>query len=291
MNNIVASDNIKIENMIYEIRGKQVMLDSDLADLYGCKNGTKEINQAVKNNIEKFPERYCFRITEKEYSSLKSKILTSKGGSRKGHTVFTEQGVYMLATILKGKLATSITIAIMDAFVAMKSIINTSLIEQKYINSLVLEHDNEIKLLQESFNKLNTKENNNHIFCEGQIYDAYSLLIDILSKAKKEIIIIDNYAGKKLFDIIKDINIKVKIYTENIDNISKEKYEKQYNNLEIINTNIFHDRFIIIDNKILYHSGASFKDLGKKCFAITKMEDNNILQELLNKLKKYYEED
>ena len=291
MNNIVVSDNIKIENMIYEIRGKQVMLDSDLADLYGCKNGTKEINQAVKNNIEKFPERYCFRITEKEYSSLKSKNLTSKGGSRKGHTVFTEQGVYMLATILKGKLATSITIAIMDAFVAMKSIINTSLIEQKYINSLVLEHDNEIKLLQESFDKLNIKENNNHIFYEGQIYDAYSLLIDILSKAKKEIIIIDNYAGKKLFDIIKDINIKVKIYTENIDNISKEKYEKQYNNLEIINTNISHDRFIIIDNKILYHSGASFKDLGKKCFAITKMEDNNILKELLNKLKKYYEED
>ena len=291
MNNIVVSDNIKIENMIYEIRGKQVMLDSDLADLYGCKNGTKEINQAVKNNIEKFPERYCFRITEKEYSSLKSKNLTSKGGSRKGHTVFTEQGVYMLATILKGKLATSITIAIMDAFVAMKSIINTSLIEQKYINSLVLEHDNEIKLLQESFDKLNIKENNNHIFYEGQIYDAYSLLIDILSKAKKEIIIIDNYAGKKLFDIIKDINIKVKIYTENIDNISKKKYEKQYNNLEIINTNIFHDRFIIIDNKILYHSGASFKDLGKKCFAITKMEDNNILKELLNKLKKYYEED
>ena len=286
MNNIVVSDNIKIENMIYEIRGKQVMLDSDLADLYGCKNGTKEINQAVKNNIEKFPERYCFRITEKEYSSLKSKNLTSKGGSRKGHTVFTEQGVYMLATILKGKLATSITIAIMDAFVAMKSIINTSLIEQKYINSLVLEHDNEIKLLQESFDKLNIKENNNHIFYEGQIYDAYSLLIDILSKAKKEIIIIDNYAGKKLFDIIKDINIKVKIYTENIDNISKEKYEKQYNNLEIINTNIFHDRFIIIDNKLLYHSGASFKDLGKKCFAITKMEDDNILKELLNKLKK-----
>ena len=218
MNNIVVSDNIKIENMIYEIRGKQVMLDSDLADLYGCKTGTKEINQAVKNNIEKFPKRYCFRITEKEYSSLKSKILTLKGGSRKGHTVFTEQGVYMLATILKSKVATKITIAIMDAFVVMKSIINTSLIEQKYINSLVLEHDNKIKLLQESFNKLNTKENNNHIFYEDRYKDAY-------------------------------------------------------------------------DNKILYHSGASFKDLGKKCFAITKMEDNNILKELLNKLKKYYEED
>ena len=291
MNKIVVDDNIKIENMIYEIRGKQVMLDSDLATLYGCKNGTKEINQAVKNNIEKFPERYCFRITEKEYSSLKSKVLTSRGGSRKGHTVFTEQGVYMLATILKGKLATSITIAIMDAFVVMKNIINTSLIEQKYFNELTIKNTEDIKLLQESFDKLNTKESNNHIFYEGQIYDAYSLLIDILSKAKKEIIIIDNYAGKKLFDIIRNINVKVKIYTENIDNISKEKYEKQYSNIEIINTNIFHDRFIIIDNRVLYHSGASFKDLGKKCFAITKIVDNNILEELLDKLKKCYEED
>ena len=293
MNNIVVSDNIKIENMIYEIRGKQVMLDSDLAKLYNVE--TKRINEAVKNNIEKFPERYCFKLNDNQSNNLRSKISTSKtngnGGRKYNQRVFTEQGVYMLATILKSKVATKITIAIMDAFVVMKSIINTSLIEQKYINSLVLEHDNEIKLLQESFDKLNIKENNNHIFYEGQIYDAYSLLIDILSKAKKEIIIIDNYAGKKLFDIIKDINIKVKIYTENIDNISKEKYEKQYNNLEIINTNIFHDRFIIIDNKILYHSGASFKDLGKKCFAITKMEDNNILKELLNKLKKYYEED
>ena len=251
--------------------------------MYGCKNRTKEINQAVKNNIEKFPERYCFRITEKEYSSLKSKVLTSRGGSRKGHTVFTEQGVYMLATILKGKLATSITIAIMDAFVVMKNIINTSLIEQKYINKLVLEHDSKIDLI---LGKLNTNEGINHIFYEGQIYDAYSLLIDILSKAKKEIIIIDNYAGKKLFDIIRNINVKVKVYTENIDNISKEKYEKQYSNIEIINTNTFHDRFIIIDNRVLYHSGASFKDLGKKCFAITKIVEDNILKELLDKLKK-----
>ena len=179
----------------------------------------------------------------------------------------------------------------MDAFVAMKKIINTSLIEQKYFNELTIKNTEDIKLLQESFDKLNTKESNNHIFYEGQIYDAYSLFIDILSKARKEIIIIDNYAGKKLFDIIKNINVNVKIYTENIDNISKEKYEKQYNNLEIINTHIFHDRFIIIDNKVLYHSGASFKDLGKKCFAITKIVDNNILEELLDKLKKCYEED
>ena len=159
-------------------------------------------------------------------------------------------------------------------------------IEHKLKNSIILNHENRILKLEESFDKFNEKEKINTIFYEGQIYDAYSLLIDIFKEANEEIIIIDNYAGKKLFDIIKDINIKVKIYTENIDNISKEKYEKQYNNLEIINTNIFHDRFIIIDNKLLYHSGASFKDLGKKCFAITKMEDDNILKELLNKLKK-----
>ena len=287
MNNIMVSDNIKIENMIYEIIGKQVMLDSDLAKLYNLE--TKRINEAVKNNIEKFPERYCFQLNDEESNNLRSKISTSKinshGGKRYNQRVFTEQGVYMLATILKSKEATKITIAIMDTFVVMKKIINTSLIEQKYFNELTIKNTEDIKLLQESFDKLNTKESNNHIFYEGQIYDAYSLLIDILSKAKKEIIVIDNYAGKKLFDIIRNINVKVKIYTENIDNISKVKYEKQYSNIEIINTNIFHDRFIIIDNKVLYHSGASFKNLGKKCFAITKMADDNILKELLNKLK------
>ena len=294
MNNIVVSDNIKIENMIYEIRGKQVMLDSDLAMLYGCKNGTKSLNLAVKRHINRFPERFMFQLTKEEYSSIYSRFqfeTLNKNNQKQGLNikylpyVFTEQGVAMLSAILKTDIAEEISIKIMDAFIVMKKIINTSLIEQKYINSLVLEHDNEIKLLQESFNKLNTKESNNHIFYEGQIYDAYSLLIDILSKAKKEIIVIDNYAGKKLFDIIRNINVKVKIYTENIDNISKVKYEKQYSNIEIINTNIFHDRFIIIDNKVLYHSGASFKDLGKKCFAITKMADDNILKELLNKLK------
>ena len=293
MNNIMVSDNIKIENMIYEIRGKKVMLDSDLAKLYNVE--TKRINEAVKNNIEKFPERYCFKLSDNESDNLLVEIFDQKiekrGGKYKNPRVFTEQGVYMLATILKSKEATKITIAIMDAFVVMKKIINTSLIEQKYFNELTIKNTEDIKLLQESFDKLNTKESNNHIFYDGQIYDAYSLLIDILSKAKKEIIVIDNYAGKKLFDIIRNINVKVKIYTENIDNISKEKYEKQYSNIEIINTNIFHDRFVIIDNKVLYHSGASFKDLGKKCFAITKIVDNNILEELLDKLKKCYEED
>ena len=294
MNNVIVKNDVKIENMIYEIRGKQVMLDSDLARLYGCKNGTKSLNLAVKRHINRFPERFMFQLTKKEYSSIYSRFqfeTLNKSNQKQGLNikylpyVFTEQGVAMLSAILKTDVAEEISIKIMDAFVAMKKIINTSLIEQKYFNELTIKNTEDIKLLQESFNKLNTKESNNHIFYEGQIYDAYSLLIDILSKAKKEIIIIDNYAGKKLFDIIKNINVKVKIYTENIDNISKEKYEKQYSNLSIFTTDIFHDRFIIIDNKTLYHSGASFKDLGKKCFAITKIDDTKITKDLLERLK------
>ena len=292
MNELIKKE--KIENLIYEIRGKQVMLDSDLARLYGCKNGTKSLNLAVKRNINRFPERFMFQLTKEEYSSIYSRFqieTLNKNNQKQGLNikylpyVFTEQGVAMLSAILKTDVAEEISIKIMDAFVAMKKIINTSLIEQKYFNELTIKNTEDIKLLQESFNKLNTKESNNHIFYEGQIYDSYSLLIDILSKARKEIIIIDNYAGRELFNIIKDIKVNIKVYTENIDNTAKEKYEKQYSNLSIFTTDIFHDRFIVIDNKILYHSGASFKDLGKKCFAITKIEDTKIIKDLLERLK------
>lgn len=294
MNNVIVKNDVKIENMIYEIRGKQVMLDSDLARLYGCKNGTKSLNLAVKRHINRFPERFMFQLTKEEYSSIYSRFqfeTLNKNNQKQGLNikylpyVFTEQGVAMLSAILKTDVAEEISIKIMDAFVAMKKIINTSLIEQKYFNELTIKNTEDIKLLQESFNKLNMKESNNHIFYEGQIYDSYSLVIDILSKARKEIIIIDNYAGKKLFDIIKNIKVNIKVYTENIDNTAREKYEKQYSNLSIFTTDIFHDRFIVIDNKILYHSGASFKDLGKKCFAMTKIDDTKIIKDLLERLK------
>ncbi len=295
MNEIIVKDNIKIENLIYEIRGKQVMLDSDLAMLYGCKNGTKSLNLAVKRHINRFPERFMFQLTKEEYSSIYSRFqfeTLNKNNQKQGLNikylpyVFTEQGVAMLSAILKTDVAEEISIKIMDAFVAMKNIINTSLIEQKYINSLVLEHDNEIRLLQESFNKLSTKEKINHIFYNGQIYDAYSLLIDILNKAKKEIIIIDNYAGKELFDITKDIKVNIKIYTKNIDEVSKKKYMQEYSNIEIITTDIFHDRFIILDNKELYNLGSSLKDIGKKCTSINRIEDSTILKELISRLNK-----
>ena len=289
MNNIMVSDNIKIENMIYEIRGKKVMLDADLARLYGCKNGTKSLNLAVKRNMERFPKDFYFQIDKNEYDNLKFQFETSSwnmyGGVRKLPYVFTEQGVVMLATVLKTENASIVSVNIMRAFVAMKSIIDTSLIEQKYINSLVLEHDTNIKLLQQSFDEFSSKEKVNHIFYDGQIYDAYSLLINILGMAKKEIIIIDNYAGKELFDITKNIMVNIKVYTKNIDEIAIKKYRQEYSNIEIINTDIFHDRFIILDNSELYNIGSSLKDIGKKCSSINKIEDNTILKGLISRLE------
>ena len=282
MNNIVINEN-QIQNMIYEIRGKQVMLDSDLAILYGVE--TKRINEAVKNNPMKFPDRLTFRIEEFEYNILKSKISTSKGGSRKGHSVFTEQGVYMLATILKSSVATQVTLNIMDAFVAMRHFIGSTLIEQKYINNQVLKNTDDIKKLQETFDKFIKPEENNHIFFEGQVYDAYSLLYDIFSMFKEEIIIIDNYADKKLLDMICKIDKRIIIYSKNMNEELISKYNKQYGNVEIINNCKFHDRFIIIDKMILYNCGASFKDLGNKCFSINKIENKRILNEILEELK------
>ena len=285
-------EELNIENMIYEIRGKQVMLDSDLSKLYQCKNGTKEINQAVKNNPDKFPERYSFQLSDNEYNNLRSKNLTSSlesgyGGRRYNPRVFTEQGIAMLSTILKSKVAVETSIRIMDAFVKMRKIISSNLIEQKYINELVIKDNERINLLEESFSKLEEKEKINHIFYEGQIYDAYSLLIDIFRKAKKEIIIIDNYADKSILDMITNLNVKVIIVTKKFNllkDIDIKKYNKQYHNLKVIYSDKFHDRFVIIDKKVLYHSGASFKDLGNKCFSINKMEDKEYLEIIIRNI-------
>ena len=187
-------EELNIENMIYEIRGKQVMLDSDLAKLYECKNGTKDINKAVKRNIERFPKNFYFQITEEEMKKLWFQSGTANKMIRSLPYVFTEQGIAMLSSVLHTQIAISQRIRIMDAFVKMRKIISSNLIEQKYINELVIKDNERINLLEESFSKL--EEKINHIFYEGQIYDAYSLLIDIFKGAKEEIIIIDNYADK-----------------------------------------------------------------------------------------------
>ncbi len=283
-------EELNIENMIYEIRGKQVMLDSDLAKLYNVE--TKRINEAVKNNPDKFPGRFSFRLNEIEMENLWSKFSTAKisNMSRSYPRVFTEQGIAMLSTILKSKVAVETSIRIMDAFVKMRKIISSSLIEQKYINELVIKDNERINLLEESFSKLEEKEKINHIFYEGQIYDAYSLLIDIFNEAKKEIIIIDNYADKSILDMITNLNVKVTIVTKKFNllkDIDIKKYNNQYHNLKVKYSDNFHDRFMIIDRKDLYHSGASYKDLGNKCFAITKMEDKEYLETILKNIGEY----
>ena len=282
INDLIEIEDIKIENMIYEIRGKQVILDSDLAKLYHVE--TKRINEAVKNNMEKFPERFSFVLTKEEAINLRSKISTSRlnnhGGNRYAPRVFTEQGVAMLATILKSKVATQVSIRIMDAFVEMRKYISSDLIEH---SKMLINHENRLALLENTFDSF--KDKNNHLFFEGQIYDAYSLMIKIFDKAKESIIIIDNYINKNILDILSKTNRRVTLVTNKYNNIDYEKYKEQYNNVTLVVNNSFHDRFIILDKKILYHSGASFKDLGKKCFAITKIESKELLNSLLEKLE------
>lgn len=278
----IINKEVSINELIYNVRGKLVMLDADLAKLYQCINGTKDINKAVKRNEERFPEDFYFQLNEDEIRNLRFQNGTANVSNmaRTLPYVFTEQGVAMLSAVLKTNVASQVSVKIMRAFVEMKKYIATNNFSNRISNleTKTIEHDNKINLIPD---KLSTKEVNNHIFYEGQIYDAYSLLINILNQSKKKIIIIDNYASKELFDIIKDINKNITIITKNIDEVLIKKYKKQYNNINIIKSDIFHDRFIIIDNEILYHSGASFKDLGNKCFAINKIIDKDILNKLL----------
>ena len=286
MNEIIELENIKVEDMIYEIRGVQVMLDSDLGKLYQVE--TKRINEAVKNNPEKFPGRFSFILDDSEKENLWSKFSTANisSKSRSNPRVFTEKGIYMLATILKSKVATSVSITIMDTFVKMRHYINYNKTFLPH-RVLLLEEkvDDNTKIINELFDKFDCEDiAKNHIFFEGEFYDAYSLLIDVFDKAKNEIIIIDNYAGKELLDILKSIDKRIIIVSKNIDDILKEKYESQYSNITFINDDSFHDRFIILDRKLFYTCGASFKDLGKKSFAINEFRDTKYLIKILELL-------
>lgn len=277
MNEITETE--KIENMIYEIRGKQVMLDYDLARLYECKNGTKSINQAVKRNLNKFPERYMFKLTEEEFNIICGPNLgPQKSKTRTLPYVFTEQGVAMLATILRTSVADIVSMKIIDAFVYMRKYLT-------YNNkdSLILNHEERILKLEESFNKLSAKQNS--IIYEGCIYDSYSLLLDILNEAYEEIIIVDNYANKELFDILKNINKKIYVISKNLDNILINKYSKQYSNVTFINNDLFHDRYIILDRKTVYVSGMSLKDLGKKYSYMYKMNEKIFINDLVSKIE------
>lgn len=285
MNEIIIKDK-KIENMIFEVRWVQVMLSSDVATLYQIE--TKRLNQVIKRNIDRFPSTFCFQLTDEEIDrlSLRSQFATlNKSNNLRGQHykylpyVLTEQGIMMLSGLLKSDIAVKVNIQIIDAFVKMRRYFANNF----NTNELLLNHENRIQLLEntlDSFKEQKIKK----IFFEGQIYDAYSILVDILNKARTEIIIIDNYASKELLDILKDINLKIIIVSKNVDSVLKEKYTKQYKNVEFIDNNSFHDRFIILDRSKLYTCGASFKDLGKKCFAISEFNDINYLEQIINKL-------
>ena len=283
-----------IKNLIYTVRGKQVMLDSDVAMLYHYE--TKNINKAMKRNINRFPEDFCFQLTEKEVENLRFQIGTSSlnkenyGGRRYLPYVYTEQGISMLAGVLKNEIAVQVSISIIRAFIEMRRFISLNgqiFQEISDIKGQLLEHD---KKFDEVFDELQRKQETEFkqsIFFDGQIFDAYSLIIDIIRQARQKILIIDNYIDDSILKMLskKNKNVEVVIFTTQNSNIRKldiQKFNKQYPVLKLAYTNKFHDRFIVIDNKELYHIGASLKDLGKKCFAISKIEDDEYVNRISN---------
>ncbi len=284
-------DNENIRELIYTIRGKQVMLDSDVARLFEYE--TKDLNRNVKNNIERFPEYYCFQLTDEEYKSLRCKIFTLNENGRGQHRkylpyVFTEYGITMLAGLLKSQVAVNVSVKIVNSFIEMRKFIssNGQIFERlTNVEYKLLEHD---KKFDEVFNQFQLEENiKQKVFFNGQIYDAYSLIIDIIKRANKKILIIDNYIDDSVLKMLtkKKNNVEVVILTSdksNIENLDIKKFNKEYPILKVAKTNKFHDRFIVLDNKEMYHLGASIKDLGKKCFGINKIEDMQIIEKIIN---------
>lgn len=294
-NNEIIEANVyeqDIKSMIHTVRGKQVILDSDAAKLYHYE--TKNINKAVKRNMERFPEEFCFQLTEIEFQTLRFQNGTSKqdekfkGGRRYLPYAFTEQGIAMLAGVLKSDIAVKVSIDIIKSFIEMRNFIlaNGQLFERlTCVEYKLLEHD---KKFDKVFNELEQGENiKQRIFFEGQIYDAYSLVVDIIKKANKSIYIIDNYIDDSVLKILakKNKNVDVTIVTTDKSNIQKidiQKFNKEYPELKVLRTNKFHDRFVIIDEKEMYHLGASIKDLGKKCFGINKIEDTMLIKQVMS---------
>ena len=283
-----------IKQKIYTIRGKQVMLDSDVALLY--KYSTKNINKAMNRNIERFPEDFCFHLTEEEVLNLRFQFGTSSleqdnyGGRRYLPYVYTEQGIAMLSGILKNEIAIEMSIKIIRAFIEMRNfLINNGQLFNRLTNVeyKLIEHD---KKFEEVFNQFQTKDNvKQKVFFEGQVYDAFSMIIDLIKKAQKEIILIDNYVDIDTLNILSKKNDKVNILilTKSNTKLSKQdivKYNKQYPKLEVKYTDKFHDRFLILDKKYIYHIGASIKDLGKTCFGITLIRYDSIIEDILSKI-------
>jgi len=284
--------NEEIKNMIYTIRGKQVMLDSDVAKLYHYE--TKNINKAMKRNIERFPDDFCFQLSELEVENLRFQNGTSSseienyGGRRYLPYVYTEQGISMLAGVLKNDVAIKISISIIRAFIEMRKFLslNGQVFERlTNMEYKLLEHDKKFDLI---FNELQHEENiKQKVFFKGQFWDSYSVIVDIIKRAQKQIIIIDNYISDTTLKMLAKKNNGVEVIIITLPNtciksIDIDKFNKEYPVLKVQKTNRFHDRFIIIDKQEIYHCGTSIKDAGNKCFAINKIEDTEIIEKLVS---------
>lgn len=282
----------EIENRIFLVRGVQVMLDNDLAKIYQVE--TRALNQAIKRNIERFPNDFMFQLTQSEWENLKSHFVTSSqhGGRRTLPFAFTEQGVAGLSGVLKSETAVKMHVAIMRAFVRMRKITNENIwlihrlegVERKQI-----ETDQKI---EQVFKALDSKDNipTQGVFFEGEIFDAYELASKIIRSALESIVLIDNYIDENSLTHLakKAKTVKVFLLTKTITKqltLDVKKANEQYGNFELKTFTTSHDRFLIIDRKELYHIGASLKDLGKKLFAFSKL-DENILKIMIEQIKK-----
>jgi len=291
MNESITIDNINIQDKIYTIRDMQVMLDRDLAELYGVE--TRRLNEQVKRNIERFPKEFMFQLAKNELDNWKSQFATSNKefiGLRKMPYVFTEQGVSMLSAVIKSKVAIETSIMIINSFVQMRKFIsNNALIFDKFeqIGQKILKHDEKFDKIFKAIESKDIKPKQG-IFFDGQIFDAYIFINDIIKSAKKSIILIDNYIDESTLTILskRDKNCKATIYTKNITKqirLDIEKHNKQYPKIDIKKFDLSHDRFLIIDDNEVYHIGASLKDLGKKWFAFSRMDIESF--EIMERLK------
>ena len=303
---ITIIDNISIKDKIFVIRNVQVMIDEDLALLYGVE--TKQLNKAANRNIARFPENFRFQLTQDEYDnlrfhfgtssldeSLKSQFATSSsskqhGGRRYLPYVFTEQDISMLSAVLRSQTAIEVSIKIIDTFVNMRKFISQNNYLFQRMDLLEEKQKNTDQKVDEILNAIESKNTTikQGVFFEGQFFDAYIFISDILKQAKKSIVLIDNYIDEKTLLHLasktnKDLNINIitKSLTKELKLII-EKFNKQYKNLKVFEYSKSHDRFLIIDEKIIYHIGASLKDLGNKWFAFSKLEDDNL--ELLKRI-------
>lgn len=296
-----------IKSMIYVIRNKQVMLDSDLAMLYQVE--TRVFNQAVKRNIARFPDSFRFQISKDEYEALRSQIVTSKeedaNGNKKGGRrylpyVFTEQGIAMLSAVLRSDVAIQVSINIMNAFVEMRRFIANNALLFERISNIELKQLEYQKQTDEKLEQIfeyisGHEEAGQKVFFDGQIYDAFSLIVSLIQKAEKEITLIDGYVDVGTLDLLskKKENVSVTIYTQKRTRLTKkdvENFNAQYPALEVRYTKVFHDRFLILDRDTAYHVGASLKDAGKKCFGINLIQDAGIIRDILQRLELETEE-